>query len=170
MTLAQIQGMEGSLRKLTNKELKVKIAYRLGKLLKIIGTELSELEENRGRLIRKYGFEVKPNEKDKSAVARGKQYQVNKEKEVDFYREFNELLQEEIEITFEPVSIKELGDVDFTPADIIRLEGIIGVESDAKEIKKIEKKEILEETTEEEISKETTEEEAGKTNKTKETE
>jgi len=116
--LMTIKSIEDSLQKLMNKELNVRIAYRLAKVLKIITTELQEVEKARIELIRKYSDA--PKQDGKSDPVSG-QVQVAKEKEQEFFKEFNELLQEDVEIEFEPIDISELDDIKLSPLDLLKL-------------------------------------------------
>ena len=113
--LAEIRALEGSLSKLNNKELPVKIAYGLGKLLKKVSEELVSIEEHRVKLVKKYstGEDSEGN------------FEVPKDKEEDFKREFSELLMAEVDFNFDPISISELGDITLTPIDMIRLDKLL---------------------------------------------
>ena len=113
--LIEIRALEQSLVKLNDKELPIRIAFRLGKFLKKIYEELALIEKYRKDLVKKYS-----NGEDKSG-----NYEVIKDKEEDFKKEFSELLMEEIDIDFSPISISELGDISLTPVDMIRLDKII---------------------------------------------
>ena len=115
INLAEIKSLEGSLSKIFDKDLNIKVAYRLGTLLKRLSEEMKTLEENRVKLVKKYGEE---NEETK-------QFSVPQEKTPDFYKEFNELMQIEIDIDFEPISLKEFGDISISASDVMRLDGKI---------------------------------------------
>ncbi len=113
--LSEVRTLEGSLIKLTSKELPVKTAYRVGKLLKKVSEELVYIERHRVNLVKKYS-----NGKDKIG-----NFEVSKEKENEFKKEFSELLTEEIVFDWELISISELGDISLTPVDLIRLDKLI---------------------------------------------
>lgn len=131
ISLLEIKSLESSLSKIFDKDINVKTAYRLGKLLKRLSEEMSVMEAGRIKLVNKYGAE---NEETKQVT-------VPQEKTADFYKEFNELMRMEVEIDFEPISLDALGDIQLSAADIMRLDGkiIIGeeiepeVEEDTKE-------------------------------------
>ena len=93
----------------------VKTAYRVRKLLKKVYEELVYIERNRVNLVKKYS-----NGKDKIG-----NFEVSKEKENEFKKEFSELLTEEIVFDWELISISELGDISLTPVDLIRLDKLI---------------------------------------------
>lgn len=113
--LGEIRTLESSLAKLMNKELPIKAAYRLGKLLKAVSEELTIIENNRVKLIKKYS-----KGEDESG-----NFEVIKEKVDDFKKEFADFLTEEVEIDCKPVSISELGDISLAPIDLIRLDKLI---------------------------------------------
>jgi len=129
ITLAEIKSLEASLAKIFDKEVNIKVAYRLGSLLKKISEEMVLLEENRVKLVKKYG----------EADAETQQLSVPQEKAQDFYTEFNELLQVEVDIDFEPIPLQAFGDISLSAADVMRLDGKIiannGIVADV-EIKK----------------------------------
>ena len=113
--LIEIRSLEGSLVKLTNKELPVRVAYRLSRVLKRVTEELSSIENYRVKLVKKYS-----KGEDEKGI-----FEVAKGEEEKFGKEFSELLMEEIDIDFEPILLSDLGDICLTPIDLIRLEKII---------------------------------------------
>ncbi|HUS48597.1 MAG TPA: hypothetical protein VMZ91_00390, partial [Candidatus Paceibacterota bacterium] len=53
--LLELKGIETGLQKLIDKELNIRVAYRIGKLLKVVTDETASLEDSRNKLIQKYG-------------------------------------------------------------------------------------------------------------------
>jgi hypothetical protein len=126
ITLAEVKSLETSLAKVFDKEVNIKVAYRLGSLLKKLSEEMAILEENRIKLVKKYGDEDKET----------KQLSVPQDKAQEFYAEFNELLQLEIDIDFEPIPLQAFGDITLSAADVMRLDGkIIANNGVVKEVK-----------------------------------
>jgi hypothetical protein len=115
ITLAEIKSLETSLGKMFNKDVNIKIAYRLGKLLKKLSEEMKALEENRVKLVKKYGVEDE----------KTKQISVPQDNAQDFHKEFNELMQVEIEVDFEPIPLEQFGDIELSASDVLRLDGKI---------------------------------------------
>jgi len=115
ISLAEIKALETSLSKIFDKELNIKIAYRLGILLKDLSKEMRSLEENRINLVKKYGNED----------GETKQITVGSEQTADFYKEFNELLTLKIDIDFEPIPLSAFGDISLSAADVMKLDGKI---------------------------------------------
>jgi hypothetical protein len=113
VTLKDIVQNVDSLRKLLNKELPVKTAYRLGRLSKAIQSELDQFNLTRNNLIKKYG-------KEKAG-----QHQIDpddKEAFEKFNNEIESLLSVEIKIdAYEPIAIDELGDIKLSAIDMSNL-------------------------------------------------
>jgi hypothetical protein len=84
---------------------------------------MGTLEENRINLVKKYGVEDE----------KTKQVSVPKDKTQEFYAELNELMQLEIDIPFEPISLEEFGDISLSAADVVRLDGKI-IANDDEEV------------------------------------
>lgn len=120
--LANVKMMEQSLSKLVDKELNIKVAYKLSKTLKVIGEELSELEEARQKLVKKYSDKTKT---DKDSEVNEQDLKVSKENEQKFFKEYSQLLEEEVEFDVQPISIEKLEDVSLSPRDISFLSDII---------------------------------------------
>jgi len=123
ITLAEVKSLESILSKIFNKEVNIKIAYRLGSLLKKLNEEMLLLEENRVKLIKKYGIEDE----------KTKQIQVAPGKTDDFYKEFNELLSLQIEIDFEPIPLKDFGEILISASDILKLDNRIIINDEKTE-------------------------------------
>lgn len=125
VTLANIKNMEASLDSLLKKELNIRVAYRLSKLAKQIYNELVIFEDNRIKLIKKYGsfnkesqvFEIDP----------------KNQKNIDaFTSEFNQLISEEVDINFQPISLEDLEDIKLSAIDMMHFNNFI-IEDQNKE-------------------------------------
>ena len=93
------------------KDLPIKTAYRIGKLLKSVLAELKESEEIKAKLIEKYG------EKQKSG------YSNIKEENLKVYNdEWKEMLKEEVELSFIKVPLTDIPQGSLTGNDIMNLE------------------------------------------------
>lgn len=117
LTLAEIRWMQRGLATITQISLPIRVSYRLSKLLNFCNEEMTIVEKSREGLIRKYGAENpdKPGE-----------LQVSHENETKFREEFAQLLLEEVEFEFEPISISSFGeDVKIAPAEIASLSKIL---------------------------------------------
>ena len=110
------------LQKLAGTELKAKLAWQVGRLLKAADKEIQEFNETRMNLIKKYG------EKDESGelvTDEGGNCKIVESNVVEFQNELNELINTEIEINANPLKIESLEDLDFTPAEMSNLEPYI---------------------------------------------
>lgn len=109
----EIKQMKDPLTKLIEKEIPVNTAFRLNKLIKAIDEFLTEIEEYRVKLINQYG--VKNEEAN--------QIEVPPKKMKDFSKEMNDLLNEEVEIDFQPININMFGeDLRLSTKDLMILE------------------------------------------------
>jgi hypothetical protein len=110
LTLGQLKNSEPALVALSNCTLPIAIAYKISKALKVIASELTDLEEARQKLVQKYGVENEGN------------VVVTEENINAFVEELNPLLQEEVEIPFEPIPVESLPDsVNLTPLQLSQL-------------------------------------------------
>ena len=127
--LEKLKIMEKSLSKLLDKELDVIVAYKISKLVKQTTQDLTILEENRIKLVRKYS--------SKEAAKDGT-VSVDRDKQMDFHNEFRKLLEQEVEVDFEPIPMEQLGDIKLTPIDILSLEDVVLKNTDKpKKVKEI---------------------------------
>ena len=113
ITLYELKNLEEPLSRLINQRLPIKVAYRLSKMLTKVTKELSTLETHRQALIKEFGDVSE----DGQSIAI-----TDPEKLKLFQEQFMELLQENIELNYEPVSIQLISDdVDLTVQDIALL-------------------------------------------------
>lgn len=110
--LGEIYGLTRSLQKITDKELPIKVSYRFYKFLKLCASEMEILEKSRVQLVEKYAA---PYEEDKEK-------QVSDENRQKFQEEFASLLQEEVEIEFEPILVDDLGDITLSTNDLVSMQ------------------------------------------------
>lgn len=108
--LGEIRNMKDPMIVLLGKDLPIKAAWSLTKLIKTFDKELGEIEEFRVNLIKKLGV----------ADEEGN-VQVPNEKMNEFIDQFNELLMTEIEVDFTPISIDSLGDIQVSAKDLMAL-------------------------------------------------
>ena len=113
-TLGEVYRITRSLAKLTDKELPIKVSYRLLKFMKDCSTEMETMEKSRVKLVEKYS---EPSEDKKDIKVKDE----NLEK---FQTDFSVLLDEKVEIDFTPLSIDDLGDITFSANDLASLQKI----------------------------------------------
>lgn len=94
----EIWGANGALQRLIQMPFSVKTSYQLAKLVKKLTPQLEVIDEVRNSLIRKYG------------KREGRQLAVSPNDEENFPKfteEWDQLMEEEIEIAIEPVQLPE---------------------------------------------------------------
>lgn len=111
--LGEIRNMKDPLGSLLDKEIPIKVAWKLNKLVKSFDKELGEIEEFRINLIKKLGVEGEDGN-----------VQVQEDKMADFVTEFNQLLTQTVEIEFDGLDIEAFGEVNLSARDAMILEKI----------------------------------------------
>lgn len=125
ITLEQLVNSTEALRALSNKQLKAKSAYAVARLIKAADQEMTNFNETRMELIKKYGI------KDDSGELKlddNGNAQIDQASLSTFNSEFRDLLQTKIEINANKININDLGDIDFTPSEMAQLEDFIEFE------------------------------------------
>ena len=118
-TLGILKQSEQALSKLMNANLDIKTAYTLGRIANKIGQELKSTENLRIKLVEKYG------DKDD----KGK-HVVPEDKKEEFWAEYSELLEVEVELNFNKITLEKLAKVNMTPADMVYINYLIEEEKD----------------------------------------
>jgi len=122
--LGQIGSIIAALNNVGNLDLPVKISYWFARTAKELQREAEPFEEQRLALLKKY---AKLNEEGNLAFVENK---ATKQREAEFAspenreafeEKFEELVQEEVEIKMDPLSIETLGDIDIKPAVMVGL-------------------------------------------------
>lgn len=125
LTLEQLINSTDALKTLSQKPLKARCAYSVGKILKAADAEMVTFNETRMELIKKYG------EKDESGELKTDEngnVHVILDKLNEFNNELQELLATTIEINANKISIDDIGEIEFTPAEMTQLEEFIEFE------------------------------------------
>ena len=103
VTLKNIYGASNILGLLVEQQLPIRIAFRLTRLITRLNDEYTNLDETRRKLLEKYGTKIKESDPNNPS------FTFEPENQEKFTKEFNELLEEQIEIDWEPISIDDLG-------------------------------------------------------------
>ena len=107
LKLNQVYQAESVLKKITNQEMPIKLAYRIQKSVGQLRTEYLRIEDLRMNLVKKYGEEE------------NQKLQVKPDQVQAFVQEFGELLQEETEIDVTPIKIEDLPDtIKLSPLEV----------------------------------------------------
>lgn len=111
-----------TLQKLAQKDFKAKLAWEIARLLKAAEGEIQQFNETRMNLIKKYGEKDENGElvTDEKGNCRIQNEVLNQ-----FTVELNELVDSEVEINANKISLKLLEEIDFTPADMAALEPFV---------------------------------------------
>ena len=122
ITLGELVNSTNALQKLASMSLKAKLAWQVAKLLKEAEKEIQSFNDTRMDVIKKYGEkdengELITDEKGNCKILEGQTQ--------EFSNELNELINTQIEINANRLSINDLGNIDFTPAEMAQLEPFI---------------------------------------------
>jgi hypothetical protein len=101
ITLREINEIRPSLESLLKISIPAKISFKLGRLCNQIRNEFKECENQRENLIKKYGQE----DKEKGEI------RVLPENIEKFTNELRSLLEVEVDLNFDPVSIGDFGEI-----------------------------------------------------------
>lgn len=105
-----------TLRELSNKQLKSKVAYRVARLLREVQAESETFETARINLIKLYG--AKDENGELKSDENGNTF-IEPEHVTDFNNELNDLLNNKITINGDKLSLDDLGDETFTPQQML---------------------------------------------------
>lgn len=122
ITLEQLINSTDGLKKLSEKSLKARSAYIVGKLLKAADAEMTDFNSARMDLIKKYG------EKDESGELKSDEngnVRIPPESLVEFNKELKDLLDTKVSINANKIDIAELENIEFTPGEMTQLEEFI---------------------------------------------
>jgi hypothetical protein len=101
-----------ALAKLAEKDLPVKVAFKLGRIVNAISSEIALLEKHKLELITKYG------DVDDNGNRSISQMSPNI---MSFMQEWNSLMEEEVDVMFEPLSqdfLSEISYINMSPRDM----------------------------------------------------
>ena len=110
------------LQKLAKKELKAKLAWQVGRLLKSAEQEIQDFNETRMNLIKKFG------EKDENGeliTDENNNCKISADSTSNFSNELTELLDSEVEINANKIKIDDIANIDFSPSEMIQLEPFV---------------------------------------------
>ena len=108
--LVEVYNSVSVMNKILDAQLPASIAFKLTKLLKSLNDEIKSIEDQRVKLVSKYG---EKDENNSVSVS-----ETNKE---SFMKEFGELLNTDIEIQWEPVSIEKFDGLNLSANDLLKV-------------------------------------------------
>ena len=115
LKLYQLVNAQPALTNLATKQLIAKAAFKIGRNLKIIASEMELYEARRIALAAKYG----------TLDAANNQYRFDNGAGEKFVAELNDLRETEVENGIMPITLDELADVKMTASDMARLDWMI---------------------------------------------
>ncbi len=122
--LSELLDSTETLKKLSQKDFKAKLAWSISRLLKAAEQEIQEFNDTRMNLINKYGEKGD----DGQLVTDDKgNCRIVPESIQEFSNELNELINTEVEINANPIDIELLEDLEFTPTEMSQLEPFINM-------------------------------------------
>lgn len=122
--LSELLNSTETLKKLSQKDFKAKLAWSISRLLKAAEQEIQEFNDTRMNLINKYGEKGD----DGQLVTDDKgNCRIVPESIQEFSNELNELINTEVEINANPIDIELLEDLEFTPTEMTQLEPFINM-------------------------------------------
>lgn len=107
LTVGDIVGAQLALMNVSNKELPAVTAWKLAKAVRILEPEFKSYEDTRIKLVKQYG------EQDEEG-----NWQVIREKNNDFQEEVTEVLQQEVVVDLELISLEALSEGTYKPRDL----------------------------------------------------
>lgn len=118
ITMKELLNAKPSLEKILNKDLPMKISYKLSKLARKLDTELKFFDESRKKLFKKYSDDQKQE---------NGQVEILDEYKETFEKEINDLLDLEIDLNqIQTVKLEDFPDnLELTPIDLMNLECFI---------------------------------------------
>lgn len=125
VTIADLLNSTETLQKLSQKDFKAKLAWSIARLLKSAEAEIQSFNETRMNLIKKYG------EKDENGeliTDDNGNCKIPNANMVEFNEELKDMLDAEVEINANKLSIDLLEDIEFTPSDMAVLEPFVDME------------------------------------------
>jgi hypothetical protein len=114
--LGQLDSMISSLSNIVQKEMKIKLAYKLSKLMKTLASEHDFMISKRREIVGKYS------EKDESGEIVQKDDKINILDIQSFNSEIEELHEIEFELEFEKIDIEDFGDLNISIQDLYNLD------------------------------------------------
>ena len=115
--LAEIRWMQKGLSVLIQKQLPIRVSYKLSKLSNFCNTEMAAVEQARVELVKRFASPEK---------SRDGELRVSEENEEVFRKEFETLLLEEVEVEFEPIKLSDLSEeIKMSPVEMASLSKVI---------------------------------------------
>lgn len=116
-----------ALQKLAEAQLKAKLAWQVARILKAAEVEIQSFNETRMKLINEYG---EKNESGELITDDNGNCKIIPDRLIDFNKELNDLISNEVEINAHKIKMDDLENVNFTPGEITLLEPFIEIDEE----------------------------------------
>lgn len=122
VTLKDILESQEVMQQLSAKPLRGRTAFQVARLLKMLDNELSTYNDTRMKIVEQY---AKRKEDGSFELNDRNEYQFTAENMQSFVNEINKLLEEQITVDANPISLADLDSIEFTPSEMVALEPFI---------------------------------------------
>lgn len=122
VNLNNIVNSASTFRELSEKQLPIRVAFRIARLIRELDKENATFESSRRAIIEKYAMR---DEAGKIAQANNGNILLQQDKIEDCNNELNELLSTEVEINADKINIEDLDKIEMTPAQVYNIEAFI---------------------------------------------
>ena len=122
VTLEQLINSSDAFKALSQRQLKARPAYSVGKILKAVDAEIQDFNEARMELIKKYG---EKNENDELNTDEQGNVHIPPEVLDNFNNELRDLLDTSVELNVNKIKIADIEDIDFTPGEMAQMSDFI---------------------------------------------
>ena len=122
VSLSDIINSASTFKELSEKQLPIRAAFRIARLIRELDKENATFESSRRAIIEKYAMR---DETGKVAQADNGNIILQQDKIVECNSELNELLSTEVEINADKISIEDLEKIEMTPAQVYNIEAFI---------------------------------------------
>ncbi|QNO14916.1 hypothetical protein HYG86_09090 [Alkalicella caledoniensis] len=117
--LGELKGILEGLQVLIEKEIPIKVSYRISKMVKKVVEEYNLFEESRQKLLEKHG------EKDEKGQLISKEGMVVFKDAEEFHKEFHSLSNTDIELDIKSLKLDDLGNITLSPKTLLALDKVI---------------------------------------------
>lgn len=120
--ISELLNSTETLQKLSQKDFKAKLAWSISRLLKAAEAEIQAFNDTRINLIKKYGDK---DENGELVTDENGNCKIDNASVEEFNKEFNELINTEVEINANKLTFDMLENIDFTPSEMAILEPFV---------------------------------------------
>lgn len=117
--LSNVVSMVDGLKVIVDKEIDINTSIKLTKIVKSVETEVDLFQKEKDKILKKYG------ELDESGELVVKDDQLKILDIPAFEKEYQKLLNTEVELDVPKVDVKDLGDIKVSPSTLMKLEPIL---------------------------------------------